>query len=53
MIDYAPCVAQQCAAICDSNGDHKSAEDIRKQFFLVKPVCALLAPKVKNDNSSN
>jgi hypothetical protein len=53
MFDHASRVAQQCVLICERNGDHKSADDIRQQFFLVKPPCALLAPKVNYENSSN
>lgn len=54
MFDHAGRVAQACAMICDRNGDHKSAEEIRQQFFLTKPPCALLAPKVHyEDNSSH
>lgn len=54
MFDHAARVAQQCALICDRNGDHKSAEEIRLKFFLTKPPCALLAPKVTDyEDSSN
>ena len=53
MTDPTSRVAQQCAIICERNGDYKSAEDIRNQFYLVKPPCALLAPKVDYENSSN
>jgi hypothetical protein len=53
MTDEAPRIAQQCAMICDRNGDYKSAEEIRQQFFLVKPPCALLAPKAIYEDRSN
>jgi hypothetical protein len=53
MFDPTPRIAQQCAMICDRNGDFKSAEEIRTQFFLVKPPCALLAPKVNYDSNHN
>jgi hypothetical protein len=51
MYDTAQLTAQQCAQICDNNGEHKSAEQIRAIFHLVKPPCALLAPKVIYENS--
>lgn len=48
-------VAEECARICEHNGDSLSAYHIRYAFHLLpKPQdCALLRPKDKNEDSSN